>query len=786
MNMRPRVLIVLTMVALLIIPLISTNLEHNMENKNTNARASFTCSEYNYNLNSNFVVDAAFIVNDDDCVALIFQGSVGNEILDINIIGNSSNAIDALIMDSGVYYSYLNEQEYHINPLSGSYLIEKNPSIENLTEDIEFTWSIPSNEDYMLVLDNMRHPADKGRGADGGNSVSISVSVNLNNETWAWTPHNSIIQLETLETETINDEALYFDEGDIITIESRPLFGTGEVGLTYLGNNEQLIWIGDVLSIAGSNNQLDSTITSEFADVPLWLTINNQGNSKMATTIKMSVNPVLNPIIQITSHNSTEIQLEDTIQLDASLTPNKWNQIENFNWDIENIGLIDSTTANAKWESPGEYSVSLEILRSDGEVATTSISISVVDLIEPNVKISGINNNAFIEQNSDLTLNCDCSDNHQIDSIEWFWDSNANPNQGSSFILPTTDLGLHNLMIKVTDVSGNIVQTSLSITIIDATAPELISVVWPDDNIVQNTELDFKIKATDPEDSNLIFRWDIDLSTDSNNDGNKRNDWIIGAFDTTTNEAKMSYTYSTPGVYTVMVQVLNSENRKLELTHSVAVSQAPPPETSSMVYVIGGVGLLGLLGAVGTLAWRSIQQRIDRIEAEGKNLTPEEQAELKQQQLSQELYGNDQNDLANVANVGNPEQQWSRPQAQQINYHDIAGIPANNPQSIQTQNNNNIGNNMLEALMEEPEIKNEKTKEIDDDLSFLKEMKKENKNEKVEAQKSSSGLKIEIPGIKKENDSTKKNKGGLKIELPPLPQNLTQNKNEQNVDDFDL
>ena len=65
-------------------------------------------------------------------------------------------------------------------------------------------------------------------------------------------------------------------EGDVITIESKPLFGAGEIGLTYLGNNEQLIWIGDALGIAGSNNQLDSTITSEFADIPLWLTINNQ------------------------------------------------------------------------------------------------------------------------------------------------------------------------------------------------------------------------------------------------------------------------------------------------------------------------------------------------------------------------------------------------------------------------------------------------------------------------------------------------------------------------------
>ena len=133
---------------------------------------------------------------------------------------------------------------------------------------------------------------------------------------------------------------------------------------------------------------------------------------------------------------------------------------------------------------------------------------------------------------------------------------------------------------------------------------------WPDDNIVQNTELDFKIKATDPEDSNLIFRWDVDLSTDSNNDGDKRNDWIIGAYDTTTNEAKMSYTYSTPGVYTVMVQVLNSENRKLELTHSVAVSQAPPSETSSMVYFAGGFMLLGLLAVGGFVAWKNIQKRI--------------------------------------------------------------------------------------------------------------------------------------------------------------------------------
>ena len=773
----------MALVALLIFPIIPSYLESNLENKNTLARTSFECSEYNYNLNSNFEIDAAFIVNDDDCVALVFQGSVGNEILDFNILGNSSNAIDSLIMDSGVYYSYLNEQKYHINPLSNSYLIEKDPSIENLTEDIEFTWSIPSNENYILVLDNMRHPADEGRGAGGGISVSIGVSVTLNNETWEWTPYNSIIQLEeNLETENINDEALLFDEGDIITIKSNPLFGNGEIGLASMNDEESLTWISETLIIS-EDNELDLVISSEFADSPLWLTIINQGNSKMATTITIFITPTLNPIIEIISHNSTEIQLEDTLQLDASSSPNKWNQIENYNWDIENIGIIDSTAANAKWDSPGQYSVSLEILRSDGATATSSISITVVDLIEPNLRISGIIDNALIEQNSDLTLNCDCGDNHQIDKIEWIWDSDVNPNQGSSFILPTEELGLHTLEVKVTDMSGNLVQSSLSITIIDATAPELISVIWPDDNIVQNSELDFKIKATDPEDSNLIFRWDIDLSVDSNNDGDKRNDWIIGAYDTTTNEAKMSYTYSNPGVYTVMVQVLNSENRKLELTHSVVVSQASPPETSSMVYLSGGIILLGLLAGGGFIAWKNIQERISKIEEEGRNLTPEERAEIKQQELSQELYGDDQTNLANIANVGSQEQQWSRPQAQQINYHDIAGIPDTNMVQNNSIQTNNIGNNMLEALMEEPEIIEEKPKEVEHDLSFLKEMKKE---EKTEKQKSNSGLKMEIPGMKKEIQPVKKNKGGLKIELPPLPKTVIQNDNNQNDDDIDL
>ncbi len=775
--------VVLTIIALFITPTIPQHLDSEFDNKNTNARSSFECSEYTYSLNQSFDLDAAFSVNDDDCVALILQGNNGDEVLNFIISGNSSYAIDSLVMDSGVYYSYLNEQKYHINPLSGSYLIENNPSIENLTGDVEFTWSIPSSDDFVIVLDNMRHPADEGRGAGGGNSVSIAIEISYNNDPWIWKPFESIVQLENnLENVILNNQPFYFDEGDVITLESNQLFGTGEA--CFIEENSGLSNCDSVnskLEISGVNdNQFNWNVTTEHTNLPLNLLVVNKGNSKMASTLKMLVNPILNPIIDILSHNSTEILLEDSLELDASNTPNRWSQIDSISWDIQGIGIIEGLNTNAKWDSPGEYSVMLEIIRIDGETKSKSISITVIDNINPILKVTGITEGAFIEQNSILTLTCDCFDNHEIETIDWFLDSNLDLNiDGDDFVfeVTTTELGSHNLTVRIKDMSGNIVSSSIVFTIVDATSPELISVTWPEDNLVQNTPLKFGIKANDPEDSNLIYRWDIDLSTDSDNDGNKRNDWILGAYDTSTNEAVMSYSYSSPGVYTVMVQVVNSENRKLELTHSVAVSQAIAPETSSKIYLFGGLILLAILAGLGYVGWNNIQQRISQIESEGKNLTPEEQAELQRQELSQELYGNEQHDLANVANVGNTEQQWSRPQTQQINYHQMAGIPQQNQQPM----NNNLGNDMLDALIEEDDPKPEASKEIDDDLSFLNEMKQSNNHEKgVEKkldgnQKKSTGMKMEIPGMDSISKPSGQKKGSLKIDLPPLPEKLNKN-----------
>ena len=49
------------------------------------------------------------------------------------------------------------------------------------------------------------------------------------------------------------------------------------------------------------------------------------------------------------------------------------------------------------------------------------------------LKIIGISDGAYVEQSSNLILTCDCSDNHEIDNIDWIWDTNIDSNHGLAY-----------------------------------------------------------------------------------------------------------------------------------------------------------------------------------------------------------------------------------------------------------------------------------------------------------------------------------------------------------------
>ena len=93
---------------------------------------------------------------------------------------------------------------------------------------------------------------------------------------------------------------------------------------------------------------------------------------------------------------------------------------------------------------------------------------------------------------------------------------------------------------------------------------------------------------------------------------------------------------------------------------------------------------------------------------------------------------------------------------------------------------------MLNALIEEEDSKPKVTKEIDNDLSFLNEIKQSNNDEKQidkkdeGVQKKSTGMKMEIPGMDLISKPSNQTKGRLKIDLPPLPEKLN------NDDDGDI
>ena len=158
--------------------------------------------------------------------------------------------------------------------------------------------------------------------------------------------------------------------------------------------------------------------------------------------------------------------------------------------------------------------------------------IEVLDVVNPTAVISGegtrgINGEWRLLRTADLVLRATTSfDDHGISSTAWSIDGLAN-SSASQITLSWSQIGTYLVELSVTDPSGNSGTVNTTVTVYDETIPMLetsaidaISEV----NIGEKTQ--FQAAAVDmwDEQENLRFTWDLDLETDTNNDGDPRND----------------------------------------------------------------------------------------------------------------------------------------------------------------------------------------------------------------------------------------------------------------------
>ena len=478
-------------------------------------------------------------IADGECVKVSLGVLMPGDVFDINI-NIIDDAMDIFVFDQNTIQPYDLGQSYR-----SSY--EQIPSTESALGSYSFHWKVPSSlsqKTWYIVFDNLDHDGDQGLGDLGGNDSRASLNVQAINEAY-WTPYHDLIQMEPDSYQTLlSGDALRLDAGTTVVVSA---------------------W----------------SLESQDADG--------------STTVGASVN------------------------FDASSTPNRLNQIAAVQWDFDssvdsdNDGTpnndADATgfTADASWPTPGDRTVTLWVTSPTGEMASTTTMIAVNDVIDPVARIGGngqpVAGGWRLLVNDALVLNCDSSsDDHLISACAWNLDGSPF-GQNSSVLLSWASIGTHEVVLTVTDASGNTNATTTTVVVIDNTLPVLQQTslnVLPSSGMIDQS-LTCTVEANDPFDdaSVLRYHWDLNPELDSDGNGDARDDP-----DRTGSTADL--TFKQPGTYTVVVTVFDPSNNSDD--HVFTLNIGEPTEEGSiagMLLIVLFIGTLTMgIALVGHRRWQ--------------------------------------------------------------------------------------------------------------------------------------------------------------------------------------
>lgn len=514
-NMSTPRLLVFLLAGLLIAPMVSA----------TEGRAAPQCAEFDL---SDVVTSSSGVAVEPGACLIVDIGirshtttlAIDYEVLD--------DAMDVLMFDQSAIQTYNNGQNYRS-------AFNAEASFESMIGSEWLDWAPPtylSAKNWYVVFDNSKHDGDEGLGDQGGMTSRFKIQLApAATEDYTLIHDTFVLQ----PGERMNLATFNVDTGTELTYWVHPISGSGDV---FIQSDNQLD--GDLI-IADSNiedfggqdtTQLDWTVP-EFLNLQNLNLMAEAGTSPLHFSIKAWFDPVLAPQIEDYSNSTTTIGEE--IILDASSTPDSLQQIRSLSWDFDSDGTIDATgtLVQATWDSPGMKTVNLTAESESGETTVTSHQIEVLDVESPVAVITGmggvidLNGDRRILRLSDLVLQASNSyDDHAIASASW----SVNGEQQSSasqFTVSWSDIGTYVVTLTVSDPSGNIGTVNATIRVYDSTEPILVtSDISEITEVEQGEEIELKAKAADEWDAqeDLRFTWDLDLSRDSNGDGDATND----------------------------------------------------------------------------------------------------------------------------------------------------------------------------------------------------------------------------------------------------------------------
>ena len=208
---------------------------------------------------------------------------------------------------------------------------------------------------------------------------------------------------------------------------------------------------------------VNPTYTFQYAGVhEVMLTVlDNQGNSgtdKVAVTVIDDTWPASNA-------GPDQIVEEDKwVVFDGSSSSDNVGIIS-YVWTFtdEKLQTMQGVNTSYVFETPGIYVVTLTVSDAEGLSSNDTVTIIVRDVTAPTIEIEDY---AAVIENVPITFNASTFDNAGVVNYNWIFGDGTNENTSGSTVMHIyTEPGIYNVELTVTDITGNVNGTFISIVV---------------------------------------------------------------------------------------------------------------------------------------------------------------------------------------------------------------------------------------------------------------------------------------------------------------------------------
>ena len=205
---------------------------------------------------------------------------------------------------------------------------------------------------------------------------------------------------------------------------------------------------------------------------------------------------------------------------------------------------------------------------------------------------------------SPIEMSCSSStDDHQIERCDWTVDGQVSENTSTVSFTPD-EVRDYNVVLSVTDLSGNTGNATAVVKSVDPTVPRFDLPLLAAFPTAGNTgeALTFEVAVSDAfdADATLQVHWDLQPLKDTDNNGNAKDDPDrVGL--------RPSITFDDPGLKEIVVTVFDESNNSANYAFSIDIAAAPEDTLS----YTGGLLLLGglIILVAGGLSGNRAMQR---------------------------------------------------------------------------------------------------------------------------------------------------------------------------------